>query len=126
MPPPPPPPPPPPFATTSATRLGVVTSARTDGLAIEVGVAEQAGGITEVEHLKVPFVMVGIQAGAAAQYLFELRHRVYFLVYHYQPARLAVHTGGQQFGGGHHARVWLVGVDKVVKLPFALFILAGD
>jgi hypothetical protein len=104
-------------------RLGFVDHHR---FAIEIRVGEQAGGALEVHDGEVELLVVLAQAGATADDLFELGHRVDVLVQHDELAGLGINAGGQQLGGGDDDRVRFVVVDEVGKLGLAFVVIAGD
>ena len=63
---------------------------------------------------------------AAPDNLFELGHRANFAVEHDQATGLRIHTGGEQTRGRDDNWVLRLGVDEIIKLLFALRIIAGN
>ena len=74
----------------------------------------------------MPFSFILTDTGTTTDNLLKLRHRLDFLVYNNQSAGLAVNTGRQHLRGGNNARIWLVHIDEVIQLLFALIVITSN
>ncbi len=96
------------------------------GIAVEIGVGEQLGGLLEIHDGKVELLVILVDPGAAPDDLLEFREGFDAFIQHDQLAGLGIHAGGEQFRGGDDDRVTLVRHDEIVEFRLALGVVAGD
>ena len=96
------------------------------GLAVKVFVSKQFGGALEVEDGEELLAVLFIQPRATADDLLEQRHGLDVLVQHHQLAGLGIDPRAHELAGDGNHGVCAVGVDKVVQLALAHFVVARD
>ena len=82
--------------------------------------------VSEVHDGEVELAVVLVDAGAAADDLLELGHRVDAPVEHDELAGLGIDAGGHQLRGGGDDGKRFIRVDEVVELGLALVVVARD
>ena len=95
-------------------------------ITIKLRVFEKLSSISEIQYFKMPFTLIYSQTGSTTDNLLKFSHGTNFFVNHNQSAGFTVNSGREHFGSSYDTWIWLVNVNKVVKLLLSIVIVTGN